>query len=54
MEKVCPRCSAKFHCYGDQDCWCEDAQVHRKDLIIIMDKYDDCLCPSCLNKYSEK
>ncbi len=54
MEKVCPRCSAKFNCHGDQDCWCEEAQVHRRELIQIMANFDDCLCPSCLDQFSEK
>ena len=53
-EKTCPSCGKVFVCEGENDCWCENAQIHRKDLIVIMDRYDDCLCPECLLKYSEE
>jgi hypothetical protein len=54
MEKVCPRCAAKFTCSGENDCWCEDHQIHKKEMILIMEKFDDCLCPQCLSMFSEE
>ena len=41
-------------CEGEKDCWCESAQIHKKELIVIMDRYHDCLCPDCLANFSEK
>ncbi|HYW94337.1 MAG TPA: cysteine-rich CWC family protein [Bacteroidales bacterium] len=53
-EKKCPECGSTFMCEGEKDCWCESAQIHKKELIVIMDRYHDCLCPDCLANFSEK
>ena len=33
-DKICPECGSKFVCDGEKDCWCENAQIHRKEMII--------------------
>lgn len=52
-QKICPSCQSAFTCEKENDCWCESAQIHKKDMIILMAKYDDCICPSCLESYAE-
>lgn len=52
--KKCPRCNKLFTCHGDNDCWCEHHQVHKKNMLFIMENYKDCICPDCLKKFSEK
>ncbi len=54
MNKQCPRCSKTFHCDSDSDCWCESANIHKKEMILIMKNFDDCLCPECLAVFEEK
>ncbi len=49
--KICPECGRDFSCFGDNDCWCEKIRLHRKDMVQILQKYADCLCPDCLKKY---
>ncbi len=51
--KNCPECGIPFTCSGDDDCWCENIRINKKELLIVMSKYKDCLCPDCLRKYSE-
>jgi hypothetical protein len=51
--KVCPECKTSFTCEGEKDCWCESYQIHKKEMLIITSKYNDCLCPDCLRKYAE-
>ncbi len=52
--KKCPACGSSFNCEGDSDCWCEQVQIHRAQLQLIMEKYDDCLCPGCLKQFEAK
>lgn len=52
--KTCPKCAAQFTCDGDNDCWCEQVQIHKKEMVEIMENYTDCLCPSCLNAYERE
>ncbi|MBN2610518.1 MAG: cysteine-rich CWC family protein [Bacteroidales bacterium] len=51
--KTCPRCGKKFTCFGDHDCWCEHLNIHKKEMLEILETYHDCLCPDCLGKYAE-
>jgi hypothetical protein len=51
--KTCPSCGKSFTCTGDEDCWCENTRINKKELLILMNKYQDCLCPECLGQYSE-
>ncbi len=50
-QKKCQKCGKAFQCDGDQDCWCEHRQIHKKAMIEIMENYTDCLCPDCLGEY---
>ncbi|MBL7112776.1 MAG: cysteine-rich CWC family protein [Bacteroidales bacterium] len=52
--KTCPKCGREFECFSDDDCWCEKLQIHRKDYLEIIQKYDDCLCADCLIDYAEE
>lgn len=52
--KTCPECKKQFTCDGDNDCWCEQVQVLKKDMIRIMERYTDCLCPDCLSEYETR
>jgi hypothetical protein len=52
--KQCSGCGKEFECYSEGDCWCENYQVHRKEYLEIIRRYDDCLCPECLQNYAEK
>ena len=53
-EKICQECGTSFQCEGDNDCWCEKVQIHKKEMIELMEKYTDCLCPECLRKYEKE
>ena len=53
MRKICPECGNSFECMGENDCWCEEVPVLKKEMMIIMNSFDDCLCPGCLGKYAE-
>lgn len=53
-EKKCPQCNKIFTCEGDSDCWCEHVQILKKDMIAIMERFNDCLCPECLKMYETK
>lgn len=52
--KICPECGKNFTCFGESDCWCEKLQIHKKDMLYIMQTYTDCLCPDCLGKFAER
>ena len=52
--KRCPSCGNFFTCHTDGDCWCHNYNITQKNRMIILNKYDDCLCPDCLKKYAEK
>jgi hypothetical protein len=51
--KICPSCGRSFHCSGDEDCWCENFRINKKELLLVMSKFNDCICPDCLGKYEE-
>lgn len=52
--KVCPECGAKFECSHNASCWCMSYVISEEKLEIIKNKYSNCLCPECLDKYEEK
>ncbi len=54
MTKKCPKCGASFQCFGDADCWCENVQIHKPEMLKIIENFNDCLCPACLAEYAEK
>ena len=51
--KKCPSCGKFFTCQGEDDCWCESYQIHRKEFLKITQQYTDCICPDCLKQYAE-
>lgn len=52
--KKCPECGKLFTCQGEDDCWCESLQIHKKEMLVLNQKYNDCICQECLSKYTEK
>ena len=50
MEKICPRCNARFECRNDHimDCQCINVSLDARQLEYIGSHYVDCLCLSCL------
>ncbi|MCL4327736.1 MAG: cysteine-rich CWC family protein [Candidatus Thermoplasmatota archaeon] len=34
------------------NCWCNSYDISRENLNFLAQKYDNCLCPDCLEKYS--
>ena len=54
--RVCPKCSAAFECYRTVklSCWCENYTVRPENLKLLADKYNNCLCPECLQLFAEK
>lgn len=52
--KKCPACGKFFKCLGEDDCWCENYQINKKEFFVISERYSDCLCQSCLAEYAEK
>ena len=53
-QKKCPSCGKVFTCSGESDCWCESVQIHKREFLILNEKYTDCICKDCLNEYAEK
>ena len=52
--KKCQRCGAEFRCEGEDDCWCEKVQIHRVQMLEIMERYTDCICPDCMKLYEAR
>lgn len=46
--KICPKCKNKFKC-EKENCWCKKIKLPKNKLNILREKYNDCLCPNCLN-----
>jgi hypothetical protein len=51
---ICPQCSQEFHCSKSARCWCYEVETSASLLEEIQAKYNSCLCPDCLKRYSEK
>jgi hypothetical protein len=52
--KTCPNCGSGFVCEGDQDCWCERVQIHKAQMLAILEQFNDCICPACLKIYEAR
>jgi hypothetical protein len=52
--KTCPSCGAQFTCTGEDDCWCENYTILRKDMYRLAQSYVDCICPECLKGYETR
>ena len=50
MEKVCPRCGARFVCLQDtgEVCYCAGISLDDAARRFVAENYDDCLCCVCL------
>jgi len=53
-QKTCPSCGNTFSCHSSDDCWCEKVKLHKKEILQIMEKYSDCICPDCMKKYEKE
>jgi len=47
----CPRCGTLFNCSASGKCWCYEYDVPARDLEIIEEQFDSCLCPDCLKTF---
>ncbi len=51
--KNCSRCNDLFECSCETaGCWCESLYIDLDTLNELKEDYDNCLCPSCLEKYT--
>lgn len=48
----CPRCSRRFLCYGDDNCWCQNVQIHSRTREALVEQFNGCLCNNCLDFYA--
>jgi len=52
MEKTCSRCTATFDCHSEmRGCWCQDHLLSAEALAHLRQRYDNCLCPACLEVF---
>ena len=51
-EKRCSKCGETFGCGGLLGCWCRDVELDAAARALLKERYDDCLCPSCLKEFS--
>lgn len=52
-QKECSRCGIEFKCQRDEaKCWCNDLILNPENLKKLRDQFEDCLCDSCLGRYS--
>jgi hypothetical protein len=52
--EICPRCGKSFECGKSGKCWCYEVDTKPSVLELINQKYDSCLCPSCLNEVNQQ
>lgn len=54
--KKCPRCGSHFKCNNGDilNCACITVPIDGYDRQVISEKYDDCLCRSCLLEIHEE
>lgn len=53
--KRCSRCTAEFECCTEsRGCWCEAVQLSGETLNLLKEEYENCLCPNCLERFSDK
>lgn len=49
---TCPRCQSGFVCYKDDNCWCQNKQIHPATLESLQQQYGGCLCSNCLDFFA--
>ncbi len=52
QRKQCGACGASFECGGLWACWCGRVRLDDAARRELRERYDDCLCPKCLEQYS--
>ena len=52
--KKCPSCGRFFGCQGEDDCWCENYQIHKTGYLRISENFTECICQDCLAEFAEK
>ena len=50
--KTCPNCGNEFSCSSSGKCWCFEVFISSEKLKKIEENFNSCLCPDCLNKFS--
>ena len=52
-QRECSRCGIEFKCQRDEArCWCNDLILNPETLKKLRSEFEDCLCASCLGRYS--
>ena len=49
VNKTCEACGRGFEC-GQYGCWCGKIGVTEQQMDWIAARFEDCLCPACLEK----
>jgi len=52
-QKTCPRCGSEYTCSASAKCWCFEYSLSQEALEVIQDSYEGCVCPACLQQFSE-
>lgn len=49
--KVCESCGETFGCGAKLNgCWCADVKITQESAADLKTRFNDCLCPKCLEK----
>ncbi|MCW8798081.1 MAG: cysteine-rich CWC family protein [Prosthecochloris sp.] len=51
---TCPRCGKAFECRLAGDCWCASVDVSEAIRRSLVERYDTCICRTCLEELIEK
>ena len=51
---TCPACGTSFECKLSTDCWCGSVNVPPEVKEYLADRYETCLCRSCLEELIER
>jgi len=51
MKKICENCGKEFTCTHNEKCWCGNFVISRELSLYLKEKFNDCLCPECLEKH---
>ena len=52
VSKTCEHCRQGFECVGYQ-CWCGKIGITEAQMDWIAARYQDCLCPACLQQVAD-
>jgi len=51
VTKTCGHCGQAFEC-GQYGCWCGGLGITERQMDWITARFEDCLCPACLQQVS--